>query len=108
MRFLRSQADFLSALAFLCCYIFDLYGISWLLALTLNMHTSMLIFGVYIVLSSPYIGPFKSIFSQSRCSLEPNNFLRVPALLTLTRLAFPQILFPASFYDIQPGHDKMA
>ena len=72
------------------------------------MCTSILIFGVYIVLSSPYIGPFKSILSQSRCSLEPNNFLRGPALLTLTRLAFPQIMFPVSFYDIHPGHDKMA
>ena len=91
---------------------------------------------MFIVLSS--LTTFKSILSQSRCSLEPKNFLRglhplnpllrgsehppePPALLTLATIAFPLImftagiisvfyltLFPAGFPNIHPGHNKMA
>ena len=58
MRFLISLADFLSALAFLCChYIFD----SYVICLTLSFNTVcvlsfILIFGAYIVLNTPYFG----------------------------------------------------
>ena len=56
---------------------------------------------------------FKSILSQSRCSLEPKNFLRElhplnallrvsdpPALLTLTTLAFPLIMFAPGIISV--------
>ena len=76
--FLRSLADFLSVLAFLlCCCIFD----SYITCLTLSFHT------VYVYFHSHYFfvrlypwtvvisATFKSILSQSKSSLGPNNFL---------------------------------
>ena len=126
MRFLSSLADFLSALAFLCChYVFD----SYVTCLTLNLN-------IYInfwcaVLNSPYFDRIE--ISQSRYSLEPKNLLKglhplnpllrasdPPALLMLATLAFLLIMFspgiisvfflifPAGFYDIHPVHNKTA
>ena len=111
MRFLRSLADFLLALTFLCCCcIFD----SYVTYLTLSFNTIcllpfILIFGAYIVLNSPYFGHIQ--ISQSRSSLEPKSFLRglcplnpplrgsdPPVPLTLTTIAFLLI------FDIHPGH----
>ena len=67
--FSRSLADFLSVLAFLLCYfIFD----SYVTSLTLTIH---IIFCAFIVLNSSYFGHIQIILSQSRCSLEPKNFL---------------------------------
>ena len=99
---------------------------AWLLAWIF-----ILIFGSWIVLNSPYFNHIEICLSQSRCSLEPKNFLwglqplnallRVldpPALLMLATLAFPLIMFapgiisvfylmfPAGFYDIHPGPEK--
>ena len=96
------------------------------------MNELILIFGEYIVLNSPISTAFKSILSQSKCSLEPKYFLRglcplnpllrgsePSASIMVVTLAFPLImfapgiisvfyLFPAGFYDIYPGHNKMA
>ena len=60
------------------------------------------------------------LLSWSKCSLEPKNFLRglcplnpllrdsdPPALLMLAILHFPQLKFPAGFYDIHLGYNKM-
>ena len=59
--------------------------------------------------------------NQSKYSVEPKNFLSglhplnpllrasdPPAPLTLTRLLFPLIMFPAGSYNIHPEHNKMA
>ena len=67
-KFLKSFADFRSALVFFVvttCLLF-----AWLLALTFSTSISHNFF-VFIVLNSNYSATFKS-----RCSLEPKNFLR--------------------------------
>ena len=71
-KFLRSLAEYLAALAFLCChYIFDSYFTS----LILSFNT------VYVFNSNCWTviiwATFKSMSSKSRCSLDPKNFLRV-------------------------------
>ena len=78
-KFLRSLAEYLAALAFLCChYIFD----SYITCLTLSFNTVCvlpftLILCVFIVLNI-ISAALKSILSQFRCSLEPENFLWGP------------------------------
>ena len=67
MRFLRSLADFLSALAFLCChYIFD----SYVTCLTLSFNTVMcsfihINFWCIIVLNIPYFGRIQIDFKDT-------------------------------------------
>ena len=67
-KFLRSQAEYLVALAFLCChYIFG----SYVTCLTLSSN-----FLCIYSLEQQLFQPFKSFLYQSRCSLEPKNFLK--------------------------------
>ena len=66
MRFLRSLADFLSALAFLCFqYIFE----SYVTCLNIRFKSIcvlpfILISGAYIVLNSPYFGRIQIDFKD--------------------------------------------
>ena len=67
-KFLKSQAEYLVALAFLCChYIFG----SYVTCLTLSSN-----FLCIYSLEQQLFQPFKSFIYQSRCSLEPKNFLK--------------------------------
>ena len=66
MRFLRSLADFLSALAFLCCHIFiHILPVS-LLALTVCVLPIILIFGTYIILNSSYFSRTHIYFKDTQ------------------------------------------
>ena len=76
--FLRSLADFLLVLAFLLCYfIFD----SYVVYLTLSFHIVYVNFNLHNFfvrlqsLTVLILATFKCILNQSRCSLEPKNFL---------------------------------
>ena len=106
LKFLRSLADFLAALTFLCChYIFD----SYITCLTLSFNT------VHVYFYSPQLflclyswtliilTTFKSILSQSKCSLEPKNFLRVPCPLK-TLLGSQNTPRSSSFVDAHYAH----
>ena len=67
-KFLKSQAEYPVALAFLCChYIFG----SYVTCLTLSSN-----FLCIYSLEQQLFQPFKSFIYQSRCSLEPKNFLK--------------------------------
>ena len=77
-KFLSSLAEYPVALAFLCCLSLTHILPAWLLPLTLYMspfiYISFLCLLFWTVILS---AASKSILSQSRCSLEPKNFLRV-------------------------------
>ena len=98
----------------------------WLLALTLylgtSIHINLQFFKSWTVIIS---ATFKSILSQSRCSLEPKIFLRdsewpqTPQLhwwslcllfcwicLLLGSCLSCLVLFPGGFSDICPGYNK--
>ena len=120
-------------------YMFD----SYVTCLTVSFDTICvlsftLIFCAFMVSNSNYFGTSKSILSQSRCSLEPKDFLRglypvicplrsskypsdPPAPLRFAILAFLlimfipgtmfvyfPILFSTGFSEINPGHNKTA
>ena len=75
-KFLKSLADFLSALAFLCChYIFNSYVTCLILSFSI-LYVYFHSHKFFVHLQSPRVfvlATFKSILSQSRCSLEPKN-----------------------------------
>ena len=73
-KFLRFLAEYLAALAFLCCHnMFD----SYITCLTLSLCTSIQINFFLLLSRTVFISAaLKSILNQSRCSLEPKNFLR--------------------------------
>ena len=69
-RTLRSLAEYLATLAFLCChYIFDSYDTY----LTLSFNIVYVCFHSHQSQAAIISATFKSIL---RCSLEPNNYLR--------------------------------
>ena len=79
-KFLRSLAEYLATLTFLCChYMFD----SYITSLTLSLNTiyvsfhSHFFFFLFVPWTVIILVALKSILDQSRCSLEPKNFLRV-------------------------------
>ena len=90
--------------------------ICYVLALSLNIYIINFRW-VYSLEQCLFLTAFKSILSQSRCSLEPKNFLRgalppkcpaeglrlppsPPALLTLAKLAFLLIMFAPGIISI--------
>ena len=105
-KLLRSLAAFLPALAFFFChYIFE----SYVTCLTLSFNTIYictsftLILCAFIVLKSNYfIVAFKSILSQSRCSLEPKapaEHIREPSTIDICYTCF------STDYDYSWDHD---
>ena len=98
----RFLAEYLAPLVFLCChYTFDLY-ITWLTLSFITVYVYLYSHQFYLCLKSwtEIISvAFKSILSQSRCFLEPKDFLR--ALLPLKILLRSQntLVWTPSFVD---------
>ena len=66
MRFLRSLANFLLALAFLCChYIFDSVTCLTLSFDTIYVYFHSYVFGAYIVLNKPYFSRIQIDFKDN-------------------------------------------
>ena len=82
-KFLRYLAEYLATLTFLCChYMFDSYITSLTFCLNtiyVYFHSTFLFLLVFFFVPWTVIilAALKSILNQSRCSLEPKNFLRV-------------------------------
>ena len=75
-KFSKSLAEYLVAVAFLCCH----YVNSYITCLTVSFDTVYAFIDIHFLCFFSFkliiLVAFKSVSSQSRCSLEPEHFLR--------------------------------